>query len=168
MKSSTLLIAIMVGFLTSSMCAQETVWFDSNWKVSIKEKAAYYRPSPKIKDKGYWIVDYYVSGKKQMEGFSTVSIPNKEMFQGKVKFFHENGKVYQNVHYFEGEPEGSFSEFYDTGETQRVGHYSKGLRDGIWKTYYKYGKIQSRGKYKNGEKVGIWKTFYKNGDSSVD
>ena len=56
MKSSTLLIAIMVGFLTSSMCAQETVWFDSNWKVSIKEKAAYYRPSPKKKDKGYWIV----------------------------------------------------------------------------------------------------------------
>ena len=162
MKTTTLLIAIVVGFLTTSTYAQETVWFDSNWKVSVKEKATYYRPSPKQMDEGYWIVDYYISGKKQMEGFSTVLEPDQEMFQGKVSFFHENGKIFQNVNYLKGKPEGNFSEFFDTGETQRVGKYSKGLRDGVWKTFYKNGKIQSRGKYKNGEKAGIWKTFYKN------
>jgi len=157
-----LFTALVVCFFTTSIFTQETVWFDSNWNVSVKEQATYYRPSPEKIDKGYWIVDYYISGKKQMEGFSTILEPAKEMFQGKVKFFHENGKVFQNVNYFKGEPEGNFSEFYDTGETQRVGKYSKGLRDGMWKIYHKNGKIQSRGKYKNGEKAGIWKTFYKN------
>ena len=65
MKSSTLLIAIMVGFLTSSLCAQETVWFDSNWKVSIKEKAAYYRPSPKKRTKviGLWTIMFLEKNK---------------------------------------------------------------------------------------------------------
>ena len=162
MKTTTILITIVIGFLTTSMFAQETIWFDSNWKVSVKEKATYYRPIPKQIDKGYWIVDYYISGKKQMEGFSIVLEPDQEMFEGKVTFFYENGAVFQSVNYFEGKPSGNFSEFYDTGETQRVGKYSKGLRDGIWKIYNKNGKIQSRGKYKNGEKAGIWKTFYKN------
>jgi antitoxin component YwqK of YwqJK toxin-antitoxin module len=162
MKTTTLIITIVVGFLISSISAQETIWFDSNWKVSTKEKAAYYRPAPKKIDNGYLIIDYYISGKKQMKGFSTSSSPNEEMYIGIVSYFHENEKIFQKVNYVDGKPEGSFSEFYDTGETQRVGKYSKGLRSGVWKTYSKKGKIQSRGKYKKGEKVGVWKTFHKN------
>ena len=162
MKTSTLLIAMVVGFLTSSLTAQETVWFDSNWNVSIKEKAAYYRLTPKKKDNGFWIVDYYISGNKQMEGFSTSGEPNKEVYEGLVNYFHENGNKFQIVNYVKGKPEGVFSEFYDTGELQRTGKYSNGLREGNWKTFYKNGKIESKGKYRKGDKAGIWKTFYKN------
>ncbi|PQB09020.1 hypothetical protein BST83_01335 [Polaribacter filamentus] len=162
MKTSMSLIALVVWFLTTSVYAQEIVWFDSNWKVSTKEEATYYRPNPKKKDNGFWIVDYYISGKVQMEGFSKTSEANVEKFQGKVNYFHENGKIFQKVNYVNGQPEGSFSEFFETGETQRIGKYKNGLREGIWKTFYKNGKIQSGGKYSAGEKVGIWKTYYKN------
>ena len=162
MKTSTVLLVIVVGFLTTSLNAQENVWFDSNWNVTTKEKATYYRPAPKKMDIGYWIVDYYISGKKQMEGLSITNEPNKEMYNGLVKYFHENGKKFQDVNYVDGKPDGKFSEFYDTGEVKRTGKYENGLREGSWKVYLKNGKIQEKGKYTNGEKIGIWKTFYKN------
>ena len=72
MKKSTLLLMMFVGFLTSSVTAQETIWFDANWNITTKDKAEYYRPTPKKVDKGFLLVDYYMNGKKQMEGFSTV------------------------------------------------------------------------------------------------
>jgi antitoxin component YwqK of YwqJK toxin-antitoxin module len=161
MKNSNILF-IIFAFLTMSLTAQKTVWFDSNWNVSVKEKAAYYRPAVKKTDKGYLIEDYYISGKKQMEGFSKTNKPNNEMYVGLVKYFYENGQIFQKVYYNEGKPEGKFSEFYDTGELKRTGKYQNGLREGSWKVYYKSGKIQQKGKYKEGEKRGIWKTFYKN------
>ena len=161
MKKSKILF-IIIAFLTMSLTAQNTVWFDSNWNVSVKEKAAYYRPAAKKIEKGYWIVDYYISGKKQMEGLGKTNIPNKEIYIGVVKYFHENGKIFQDVYYNEGKPEGKFSEFYDTGELKRTGKYQNGLRDGSWKVYYKSGKIKEKGKYKEGEKRGVWKIYYKN------
>jgi hypothetical protein len=162
MKTSTLLIVIVIGFLTSSINAQETVWFDSNWSLTEKEKAVYYRPAPKKTDKGFLIVDYYISGKRQMEGLSTTDQPNEEMFAGVVNFYHENGTKFQEVYYLNGQPEGKFSEFHDSGELMRTGKYENGLRQGNWKVYYKTGKMNEKGRYKDGEKVGIWKVFYKN------
>ena len=162
MKTSTLIIVMVVGFLTSSLSAQETIWFDSNWNLTTKENAKYYRIAPKKVEKGYLIIDYYISGKKQMQGLSFTNEPNKEMYIGVVNYYYENEKLFQKVNYVQGKPEGNFIEYYNTGETQRIGKYANGFREGSWKTYYKNGKIQSRGKYKKGEKVGVWKTFYKN------
>jgi antitoxin component YwqK of YwqJK toxin-antitoxin module len=162
MKTSTLLIVIVVGFLTSTLTAQDTVWFDSNWNLTSNENATYYRPVPKKIDAGYWIVDYYISGKKQMEGFSTTNEANKETYVGLVTYYHENGQKFQMVNYINGKPVGKFSEFYDSGELKRSGKYDNGLREGSWKVYHKNGKIQEKGKYSSGEKIGIWKTFHKN------
>lgn len=186
MKTSTLLIAIVVGFLTTSVSAQETIWFDSNWNPTEKEKATYYRPAPKVQANGFWIVDYYMNGVKQMEGFSFVKTPNKERFNGLVKYYFENGTIYQEVNYKDGKihgnrkiyfksgklqnereyeddkMEGKFSEFYETGEMKTSGKYENNLKEGVWKSFYKNGKIKERGKYEKGEKIGIWKTFYKN------
>ena len=163
MKTSVL-ITLVFGFLTTSLCAQEKIWLDSNWNVSTKENASYYRPVPQKKDNGFWIVDYYKSGKKQMEGFSFNTKLNEEKFEGLVIYYHENEAVFQKVFYEKGKPVGKFSEFYDTGEVKRMGKYEEGKRKGVWKEFYKNGKIEKKGKYKNGEKVGVWKTFYKNVD----
>ena len=162
MKTTTLLIVFVVGFLTLSLSAQETIWFDSNWNVTTKDKAFHYRPAPKKMDKGYWIVDYYLNGVKQMEGLSTTNEPNKEMYIGTVNYFHENGNRFQEVFYVDGKPEGKFSEFYDSGELKTSGRYKEGKREGAWKTFNKNGKIKEKGRYNKGEKVGIWKVFYKN------
>jgi hypothetical protein len=188
MKSSTLLITLVFGFLLLSLSstAQETIWFDSNWNLTVKENAAYYRPSPKKMKNGFWLIDYYRNGTKQMEGFSFISSPNNEKFNGLVHYFFENGKIFQSVNYKsgvihgarkiyfssgalkseavyeDGKIIGSFSEFYTTGELKETGEYEEGKREEIWKTFYKNGKIQMKGKYREGEKVGVWKTFYKN------
>lgn len=186
MKTSTLLIALVVGFLTSTVSAQETIWFDSNWNTTEKEKAIYYRPAPKKQGKGFWIVDYYMSGIKQMEGFSFVLEANKEKFEGLIKYYFSNGVLYQEVNYYEGKIDGirkvyfesgklksvrdyeddkidgKYLEYYETGELLSSGDYENNLKEGVWKTYYKNGKMKERGKYEEGKKIGIWKTFYKN------
>lgn len=162
MKTSTLLIAMFVGFLTTSLTAQETVWFDSNWNITTKDKGEYYRPTPKKQKKGFWIVDYYKDGTKQMEGFSTVGEPLKESFEGEVLYYHPNGKLFHKANYKAGKLEGKRDVYYKTGELKERGRYSKGKRNGVWKTFYKSGKIETKGKYDDGEKVGVWKTFYKN------
>jgi hypothetical protein len=186
MKTSTLLIAIVVGFLTSSLSAQETIWFDSNWNETTKESAFYYRPSPAMMNKGFWIVDYFMSGAKQMEGFSSTKEPNKELFNGLITYYFETGKTFQKVNYKKGKlhgdrkifyetgelesertyekglSKGVFSEYYKSGELKQTGKYDSGKQDGVWKTFYKNGKIKEKGKYRDGEKVGVWKTFYKN------
>ena len=186
MKTSTLLIAIVVGFLTVSVSAQETIWFDSNWNLTTKDKASYYRPQPEPQNNGFLIVDYYMNGNIQMEGFSLINTPNKEKFDGLVKYYYENAVLFQEIHYKEGKQDGNrkiyfesgklkeertyksdklngkFSEYYESGELLSTGNYGDGQKEGAWKTYYKNGKIKEKGKYEKGEKIGVWKTYYKN------
>ncbi len=186
MRTSALLIALVVGFLTSSVSAQETVWFDANWNLTEKDKAIYYRPTPKKQNNGFWIVDYYMNGIKQMEGYSSVLDVNNEKFDGVIKYYFSTGILYQEVRYSKGEiegvrkiyfksgkikevrsyekdkMEGRYLEYYKTGELLTTGDYEDNLKEGVWKTYYKNGKMKERGKYEVGKKIGIWKTFYKN------
>ena len=133
MKKVTIIIFLFLGFLTNEISAQETLYFDVNWKITSKQNAKYYRPTPKEKSKGILVIDYYISGEKAQE------------------VYHVNGK-----------PNGKYSFFYKSGELKTIGKYTEGKKDGIWKTFSKQGKIKEKGKYKDGDKVGIWKTFYKN------
>ncbi len=186
MKTSTLLIGIVVGFLTLSVNAQDTIWFDSNWNTTTKENATYYRPTPKSVDNGFWIVDYFMNGTKQMEGFSTIAIPDKEKFNGLILYYHENGKIFHKANYKDGKlhgirkifyksgtlkneriykngkSEGDFVEYYGSGVIKEAGKYTNGKQTGKWKTFFENKKIETVGMYKNGKKAGIWKTYYKN------
>ncbi|WP_086031138.1 toxin-antitoxin system YwqK family antitoxin [Tenacibaculum holothuriorum] len=162
MKTSTLILLMFVGFLTYNVTAQETIWFDANWKETNKENAEYYRPTPKKQDNGFWIIDYYKNGNVQMEGFSKTNVPHEEKFDGLVLYYHKNGKPFHKANYKNGVLDGVRKVFYESGDLKEQGKYKEGKRDGIWKTFYKNGKIETKGKYRNGEKVGVWKTFYKN------
>jgi antitoxin component YwqK of YwqJK toxin-antitoxin module len=162
MKNSTLLIVMFIGFLSTTVSGQDTVWFDENWQETTKENHEYYRPVPKeIKD-GFWLVDYHKNGQIQMEGYSTNKNPNEEVFEGLVIYYHPNGKIYHKANYASGKLDGVRKVFHETGELKEQGKYTNGERNGIWKTFYKNGKIETKGKYRNNEKVGVWKTFYKN------
>ena len=133
MKKIVLLIFLFLGFVSNTTYAQETIYFDSNWKETTKEKANYYRPIPEEKSKGKLVIDYYISGEKAQE------------------VYHVNGK-----------PDGKYSFYYKSGALKIIGKYTEGKKDGVWKTFSKQGKIKEKGKYKDDEKVGIWKIFYKN------
>ncbi|MDY0780707.1 hypothetical protein [Tenacibaculum sp. IB213877] len=163
MKTSTLLIAMFVSFLTTStLVAQDTVWFDANWQITTKNNGEYYRPKPKKVENGYWIVDYYKDGQIQMEGLSTTNTPLEEEFEGLISYYHPNGKPYHKANYKNGKLDGLRRVYFETGELKEEGNYVDGKKEGNWKTYYKNGKIETKGKYRDGEKVGVWKTFYKN------
>lgn len=133
MQKITLLLLLFTGFLSMKTLGQDTIYFDVNWKQTVKKNAAYYRPPPKEKTKGKWVADYYITGEKAQE-----------------------------VHYLNGKPNGIYSFFYITGELKITGKYLDGKKEGVWKTFSKVGKIKKKGKYSADEKVGIWKTFYKN------
>lgn len=138
MKISTLILLMFVGFLSTAVKAQDILWLDAEKNKTVKEEAVFYRPTPQMVEDGYKIIDYYKSGKKQMEGFSFTNTFNEEEFDGVVK------------------------EYYPTGELKSVTKYDNGEKDGVFKAYYKNGKIKTRGRYREDKKVGVWKIFYKN------
>ncbi len=184
MKLATYILSFIFGFLSLAITAQDTIWFDANWNPATQEKAVYYRPAPAQKGTGFWVVDYYMNGAKQMEGFSTTAAYDEESFDGMVTFYYESGKVFQQIHYKSGKlegmrtvyfkngnvqntrkytnglPDGKYEAYFETGELKETGTYKNGMRDGLWKTFYKTGKLASKGKYKKRRKVGVWKTYY--------
>lgn len=162
MKTSTLLIVMIIGFLSTTINAQDTIWFDQNWQETSKDNYEYYRPAPEKIKEGYWIVDYYKSGQIQMEGYSSNKNHNEEIFDGLVMYYHPNGKLFHKANYTNGKLEGVRKVFYVTGELKEQGKYINGKREGLWKAFYKNGKIETKGKYRDNEKIGVWKTFYKN------
>lgn len=162
MRTLTLLIVMFIGFLSTTLTAQNTIYLDDNWQKTSKENHEYYRPAPKAINNGFWIVDYYKDGQVQMEGYSKNKELNNEVFEGLIMYYHPNGKLFHKANYINGKLDGDRKVFYETGELKEQGEYTNGQRDGIWKTFYKNGKIETKGKYRDNEKVGVWKTFYKN------
>ena len=141
---------------------QSKVWLGKNHNETTKEKAVYYRPNPKKIRKKYFIVDYYLDGKKYREGKARFITPNKEEFNGVVTYFYKNGNASKKVTYKKGQKNGVYQEFFESGEISLQGKYEDNMKEGAWKLFYKAGKIKSKGQYSKGEKVGVWKTYYKN------
>ena len=185
MKTRSLLCFLVVVFLTTNLTAQDTkIWFDSNWSLTTKEKAIYYRPAPKKINNRFWIVDYYMDGTIQMEGHSLTNIVDKEKFDGLVKYYFENGILNQEIFYKAGvvfggrkiyypsgklknkrtyrygKIEGTFIEYYETGEILEKGDYKHNLREGRWRVLNKDGTTKEKGNYRRGKKKGMWKVFY--------
>jgi len=185
MKTNYLILFLVTAFFTTTLTAQETVvWFDANWNQIDKEKATYYRPVPEMMKDGFWIVDYYMNGTKQMEGFSSNKVVNEEEFHGLIKYYFEDETLYQEVNYItgkidgvrkiyyesgnlkskrsyeKGNLEGAFVAYYETGETLEKGSYKNHLKEGLWRVLNKNGTTKERGNYKKGEKKGMWKVFY--------
>ncbi len=183
MKTPKLTLVLITFLSVNFFFAQgETVWFDSNWNVTTEDYAYYYRPNPEKKNNGFWLVDYYTSGAKRMEGLSKEL--NTEVFEGEIKWYFENGKVQQTILYSDGElngprkmyyksgnlkneryyvmgkAKGDFTSFYESGAKLSVGFYKNGEEYGEWIEYYKDGQKKAMGTYQNGKKTGEWKYFY--------
>lgn len=186
MKTRKLFLLLVTLFMVNGLLAQgNTVWYDSNWNTTEEENATYYRPLPEQKSNGYWLVDYYVSGEKQMEGLSKEL--SKDVFEGEIKWYFQNGKVHQTIFYSEGilngsrkiyyksgrlkneryyvmgKVKGDFIEFYDSGSKKNEGIYKNGEKSGKWVEYYEDGEVQKSGMFKKGKKVGEWKQFFYDG-----
>lgn len=96
-------LIVSILFASKASAQNDSIFFDSNWKISNKETATYYRTKPlKIKTKNaigykikgidslYVIKDYYLkSNKLQFQGFSKDY--DGEYLVGNAEWYNENG-----------------------------------------------------------------------------
>ncbi len=156
-----LIIFILFLFTFSSYAQKDTIWFDNNWNETTKSKASFYRCDCTKVDDGYLYVDYYLSGTKQMEGISLDK--NKEVYEGEVKWYFENGTLFQTINYKKGVLEGKRQIFYEDGKLKGESNYKNGKLSGNWKEYYENGKLKEIGPYKDDQRDGDWKCYYVDG-----
>ena len=186
MKKLTTLFCITALLLTSTLTAQkDTIWYDANWGESERAQASYFRPAPVKKDNGYLWKDFYIDGTLQMEALTLKE--NEEFYDGKVTWYHPNGKVMQTVYYKENVPNGLRKNYFESGplksqysyvngkidgeyiayhenaQKAEFGQYKAGDRIGDWKEHYHNGKLKAEGKYTNGKKTGTWQVYYYDG-----
>ena len=157
----TSITLLFIFSITSAYAQKDTIWYDTNWKIATKSKASYFRCHDVQVDNGYWFTDYYVSGAKQMEGLSLEK--DKEVYQGVVKWYHENGNLFQLVNYDKGILNGKRQVYYENGKIKTEENYKQGKKDGKWKASYENGNAKETGFFENGQKEGVWKIYYSNG-----
>ncbi|AWW32007.1 hypothetical protein DN752_18730 [Echinicola strongylocentroti] len=118
-----IMIIVVFFAMERTIAQQDTTWFDSDWKETDKGGASFYRPTPQPKDEGYWMVDYFASGAKQMEGLSLSQ--DQEVFEGTVEWYHENGQLKQKANYEMGVLIGEFVTYYN-GKAYATAQYVDG------------------------------------------
>lgn len=85
---------------------QDTLYYDVQWKKTVKDRAAYFRPPVvKIGDV-YQVKDFYSSGQLQMEAFSLYA--DKDFWQGKVVWYNADGSKFQEGMYTKNRLIGDF------------------------------------------------------------
>lgn len=155
------LLLIYIAFFSISCLAQtqDTIFYNSKWKVSSKKEAAFYRPLPlKQKDSLFEVKDYYINNVLQMKGYSTNK--EKDIFNGIVTWYNENGNIQYSRTYKNGIQDGEESSYFKDGTLQ-----SKGI---IKQRQYWQGTFPTTGnnrykvqEYHQGSRVAKY-SYYKN------
>jgi len=90
MKISIVLTAIFLCIAMQRSKAQDTLYFDANWKKGNSLNYAYYRLLP-LKKEGdlLFVQDFYKNGNQQMQSYALAS--NPEVYVGDIYWYDENG-----------------------------------------------------------------------------
>ncbi len=75
----------------------DTIYYDSKWKTTVKDSAVFFRPPIKTEGNLYRTEDFYRSGKLQMSG--TSSKADKDFWEGRVTWYNEDGSILQQGTY---------------------------------------------------------------------
>jgi antitoxin component YwqK of YwqJK toxin-antitoxin module len=182
----TLLAIIMTCLFSNSLIGQDTLFFDSKWNETTKEKSKFFRIEKQENNK--WLrTDYFSENNQiQMKGHYISLNPEKE--DGYFEWFHSNGKIKHTGNYLNGEPIGEHLWYFDNGNIEAVENYKNGKLNGIFKEYYQNGNLNtetefvdeiqfgytkyfrednslhSEGNFKNGERNGLWKFYDESGN----
>jgi len=188
MKNCTIVFLLLS--VTAAFSQKDTIWFDADWKVKVKDSAVYYRIAT-LKEERFKeffpFVDYDRSGVKLKQGITLEK--EKNTFKGEVIYYNEDGTIFERILYKNGFRYGVHKTYYKSGKLKstksylfgvlkgpcriyfeegnlfEMGVYVKDKREGTWKVFYKNSKLKEQGMYKAGLKVGVWKVFYYNGTS---
>ena len=98
MKKITMILFILVNFC--SYAQEGTTYYNEQWKITTKDQAAYYRPSPQKENELWLIKDYYITGELQFEGHSKAK--DKELWDGDITWYFPNGRIEDKYRYKNG------------------------------------------------------------------
>ncbi len=106
-KLLTVLFFTAVFLVGGKIMAQnDTIYYDSKWKTTVKDSAIFFRPPVKKEGDLYVMQDFYSSGKLQMSG--TSSKANKDFWEGKVTWYNEDGSILQQGNYTNNRLNGTY------------------------------------------------------------
>jgi hypothetical protein len=118
-------LIFILSLLTSAISfAQDTLYFDADWKLCKKGKASFYR-IPEKQNGGYMINDYYLNTNiLQMHVFSKTKEPTVK--EGKCTYYYPDGKK---------ETEGYYR------HDAKIGTWTSWTKDGIDSTFKNYDTV---------------------------
>ncbi len=112
-------VRILSGLIFFIYClgySQQRINFDAEWNPTTQDKMVFYREISR--ENGlFHIKDFFKNGKLQMEANSLNDKTDEEIFDGKVNWYFENGKIAKTAEFVKGKQTGKEIE-YD--EKQRI------------------------------------------------
>ncbi len=115
---------LLALFLTAhlSFAQQDTLYFNTDWQAVQKDSAAYYRPPIRKEGELFRFQDYYMSGQLQMTALSKDR--TKEEWEGTVRWYNEDGSLFQEGNYRNNRLDGTFISFL--GQQKLRAEYGNG------------------------------------------
>jgi len=142
----------------------EKIFFDKDWKELRKEDslaASFYRIVNYKAGKIYNpVIDYYISGSKQMEGNYSVNLQTKD---GLFQWFYENGQRSEMVKYSYERMNGQYLSWYQNGDSKEDVKYIYGKKDGCDKMWAENGKCLEHGLIAAWSYTDKYFSFYQDG-----
>lgn len=155
---------------------QVRVFYDSNWRETSEDRAAYYREGVRdslLRWQGK-VKDYYRDGTIQMKGAY-----KDGMSHGVFLYYSHEGKYESAGKYDEENPVGKWEEYHPNGKLHRetdfrgisfirnvydtAGRLQVVYGEGTEVNYHPNGVIAETGKIYRGRKEGVWKGYHPNG-----
>jgi len=125
-----MLLFLFIVMNTSVFAQQDTLYFNTKWKPTAKDSATFFRPPVKAEGDLFRVQDYYRSGQVQMNAKS--KSPEKDLWQGKVTWYNEDGSIFQEGTYENNRLEGDFITYLGTKRlvaTYADGRFVSGKRN---------------------------------------
>ncbi|MDR3680338.1 MAG: energy transducer TonB [Flavipsychrobacter sp.] len=156
---------LFISFLSS---AQDTVYFDKQWKPCTHDEASYYRLRWMQQDGHYKVEDHYWNGKIQMTGsYLTAHINDSEVKDGYFVFYDSTGFKESEENYKVGRSVGTWKYYFKktTGLRSMVEYLDDS--NAYWMFFDSVSNTKSaEGIKAHGERIGLWK-FYFRGTNDV-
>lgn len=155
------ILLLPVLFALQYLHAQnDTIWFDREWKRTTKEEAAFFRPPVKKEGNRYYLIDYYMDGQMQMEGWSFAEAG--DAWDGDIKFYYPTGKLNIEAVYSQGKKNGAFKSYYANGNLKELNHYVNDSLEGEALVYFLDGSLRAKMFYKDNKQDGELMEYYAN------
>ena len=76
-----------------------------------------------------------------------------ELFTGSAFDFYSNGKLAQEINFWEGKEDGAYQEWYENGQLKKKNNWKDGQLDGLFQAWNKNGELIFQANYKDGVRI---------------